>query len=118
MPRKVRKITHAYPYYYYYYFIIIIITIIIIIIIIVIIIIVIIIIIIIIIILVTAKLLRTWSVHQYQTDAVGCTPKINPGHGMSELIGSLDKIKESGLSILQVVFPNKTSFIYLLGKPL
>ena len=101
-------------YYYYYYFIIIIIIIIVIIVIII----VVIIIIIVIIILATAKLLRTWSVHQYQTDAVGCTPKINPGHGTSELIGSLDKIKESGLSILQVVFPNKTSFIYLLGKQL
>ena len=72
--------------------------------------------------MVTNKILRTWSAHQYQTDAVSCPPKINPGHGMSELIGSLNKIKESGLGIPQVVFPNRTSsgtaFIYLLRKPL
>ena len=39
---------------------------------------------------------------------------------MSELIGSLNKIKESGLGIPQVVFPNRTSsgtaFLYLLRK--
>ena len=49
-------------------------------------------------------------------------PNINPGHGISELIGSLNKIKESGLGIPQVVFPNKTSsgtaFIYLFRNPL
>ena len=48
----------------------------------------------------------TWSTPQYQTDAV-LWPNINPGHGISELIGSLKKIKESSLGIPQVVFPNK-----------
>ena len=63
----------------------------------------------------------TWSAHQYQMDAV-LWPNINPGHGISELIGSLNKIKESGLGIPQVVFPNKTSsgtaFTYLFRNPL
>ena len=49
-------------------------------------------------------------------------PNINPGHGISELIGSLNKIKESGLGIPQVVFPGKTSsgtaFTYLFRNPL
>ena len=47
-------------------------------------------------------------------------PNINPD--MSELIGSLNKIKESGLGIPQGVFPNKasygTAFTYLFRNPL